>query len=366
MGGVVTVPDRPIDPVRLQQAAQRISGDFAAAMTAAMVHVGLNLGLYQAMDGAGPLTSVALAKMTGLHERWVREWLWQQTAAHVVELADESDHTFELSPEAATVLLDQRSPLFAAMYSFFPMHVQLALRTEECFRSGIGYSFDEGGTDRARQNDLNLGRWHREMLIPVALPKLDGVIERLEAGAQVADVGSGSGAAVLEIAKRFPASEAHGYEISAEMLAFSLQARERANLPNARFHDASVDPLPPDGRFDLVMTNDCLHDMANPSEMAGAIRASLKLDGSWFITEMDAKETLRDNLERLGPVAPMLLGGSLRMCLPSSMVSPDDEGHGILGLPERRLESIVRGAGFGHFRRLEIPHPFNAYYEARL
>src|SRR2546430_17172522 len=53
-------------------------------MTAAMIHLGDRLGLYQALADGEALTSGELAARTGCAERWVREWLCQQGAAGVV------------------------------------------------------------------------------------------------------------------------------------------------------------------------------------------------------------------------------------------------------------------------------------------
>lgn len=115
-----------------------------------------------------------------------------------------------------------------------------------------------------------------------------------------------------------------------------------------------------------MITTDCLHDMDDPAAMARAIQAALKPGGVWLVGEIDARDTLRGNLERHGPVVTaMLLGGSIRQCLPSSMTSAEAPGYGVFGLPESRLRAIVAEAGFSRFRRLDLAHPLNAYFEVR-
>ena len=55
-------------------------GEMGAAMNAALIIIGDKLGLYKAMQGAGPMTSAELATKTGTSERYVREWLASQAA----------------------------------------------------------------------------------------------------------------------------------------------------------------------------------------------------------------------------------------------------------------------------------------------
>src|SRR3954452_6455528 len=81
-----------------------------------MIHLGDRLGLYTAMDGAGPLTAAGLAQRTGLHERWLLEWLRSQAAAGLLETED--GMTFELLPEAAAVLADEEGSIFFAAGAF--------------------------------------------------------------------------------------------------------------------------------------------------------------------------------------------------------------------------------------------------------
>jgi len=57
-------------------------------MIAGAIYLGDRLGLYRALDEAGEgASSTELAKRTGLHERWVREWLEGQATAGLVTYA---------------------------------------------------------------------------------------------------------------------------------------------------------------------------------------------------------------------------------------------------------------------------------------
>src|SRR5690242_7648941 len=75
-----------------------------AETVAAMIFVGDQLGLFKAMAGAGPLSADALAAKTGLHPRWLLEWMRLQAAGRV--LFYRGDDRFELPAEATDVLVD--------------------------------------------------------------------------------------------------------------------------------------------------------------------------------------------------------------------------------------------------------------------
>ena len=71
-----------IDPDKLKHYSFQLFTKLDGAVTSGMVHLGDQLGLYQAMKDAGPgLTTTELAERAGLHERWVREWAYNQAAA---------------------------------------------------------------------------------------------------------------------------------------------------------------------------------------------------------------------------------------------------------------------------------------------
>ena len=70
-----------IDEAKLEAFLGKVVTDTAAAWSAPLVLVGDRLGLYQAMASGSPVTSQELAESLGLLERYVREWLLNQTAS---------------------------------------------------------------------------------------------------------------------------------------------------------------------------------------------------------------------------------------------------------------------------------------------
>lgn len=67
-----------VDEARLEELMHRFVTDLGAAVTAPMVLIGDQLGLYKAMADGEPITPAQLAERTGCRERYLREWLCQQ------------------------------------------------------------------------------------------------------------------------------------------------------------------------------------------------------------------------------------------------------------------------------------------------
>src|SRR5262245_17491701 len=258
--------------------AKRVFDNMSGLAVSAMIYLGHHLGLYRALQDAGPVTSEELADRTRLHERWVREWLRGQAAAG---LLDYRDGRFNMSPIAALVLANEQSPAFAAgAFAALPQQVGMLERLRESFATGIGLPYDALGPEGARGVEGMLAPWFRTMLVPIVLPRLAGVTAKLASGAQVADLGCGTGVALIEMAKAFPRSQFHGYDISMHALAQAERYKRDAGLDNLTFHDAGSDPLSEDGCFAFVTAFDCLHDMTDPAEAMRAVRRSMHADGT--------------------------------------------------------------------------------------
>jgi len=340
-----------------------IFGQLSGLVTSGMIYLGHHLGLYRALQDAGPVTSEQLAEKAGLHERWVREWLQGQAAARLIDY--DGDGRFRLGPVAALVLANDASPAFAAgAFAALPQQLGVLEQLLDSFKTGVGLPYDAFGPQGARGVEGMLGPWFRTMLVPFALPRLDGVTERLAAGATVADIGCGTGIALIEMAKAFPLSVFHGYDISKYALAEAERSRRAAEMRNVTFHDAEREPLPEDSSFDFITTFDCIHDMTHPEAAMRSIRKALKADGTWLIADINAKPSFEDNLAK-NPMAAMMYGFSVLSCMSSSLSHPDGAGLGTLGFSEPVARAMTAAAGFTRFTRHDFDNPVNAYYEVR-
>jgi 2-polyprenyl-3-methyl-5-hydroxy-6-metoxy-1,4-benzoquinol methylase len=351
------------DVEKLKEYSRVLFGSLGGAMTSAMVCLGDRLGLYRALAAAGPATSEELAARTGLHERWLREWLQQQGAAGLLE--HRGGGRFALSAEGVAVLADERHPAFGAgFFAQLPVLLGLVEPISAAFRSGLGLPYDALGPEGAAGVERGLAPWFRALLVPFVLPRVPGVEAALRRGVEAADVGCGAGVALLELAKAFPGSRFHGYEISAHALERAEHNRAAAGVSNAFFHDARREPLPADARFAFVTTFDCLHDMADPAAAIGAIRRAILPEGSWLIADIKCYPSYEENVAR-NPMAAMMYGTSVLTCMSSALSEPGGLGLGTLGFHEELARSMAREAGFRHFEALDLGHPINAFYLVR-
>lgn len=348
-----------IDQNKVEGFVHKALGDLGSALTATLVVIGDRLGLYRAMAGAGPLTSAQLAKRTNTSERCVREWLSAQAAAGYITYDAETGR-YELPAEHAVALVDEDSP--ACVLGGF-QGMTSAMKAEpkviEAFKNGSGVGWHEHdpglfvGTERFFRPGYNAN------LVDSWIPALHGVREKLQRGAQVADVGCGLGASTIILAKAFPRSRFVGFDYHRESI---LQARERGAsagvLDRARFEVSTAKTFP--GTYDLVTTFDCLHDMGDPLGAAQHIRESLAPDGTWLLVEPRAGDKVEENLNPLGR---LFYSVSTLVCTQASLAQEVGTALGAQA-GESRLRDIATRAGFTRFRRA-TDTPFNLIFEIR-
>lgn len=353
-----------VDPDLLKLFSYQVFTKLEGAVTAGMIHLGDRLGLYRALaEASGPITSGELAARLGLHERWVREWAYNQAAAKLIE-CDESER-FSIGPEAAAVLASPGHPAFGmGMFHRLPQTMQALEHMPESFRTGLGHDYDSHGCEGAVGIERSFEPWNRAFLLPTVLPSVDGLVERLRAGIRVADIGCGTGSAILQMAEAFPASTFTGYDISQFALERAQERLAERGLANVAFHDPRLSALPTDHSVDLITTFDCIHDMTHPQAMIAAIREAIAPDGVWLLVDIKARDTFAENAAK-NPMAPLMYGISVLSCMSSALSAPDGAGLGTLGFPETVARAYADAAGFTRFEKLDVDHSVNAFYEIR-
>lgn len=359
--------DVDIDPDRLKSFSFGVFTQLSGAVTAGMIHLGDRLGLFTALAGIGrPATTAELADAAELDERWVREWAHNQAAARILDVdMSQSSERFSMSPEAVAVLADPDHVAYGmGMFHRFPQTMAALEDMPESFRTGIGHDYDSHGCEGAIGIERSFEPWMRHHLLDTVLPSLDGVVERLEGGAHVIDIGCGAGGAVLMMAQRFPNSTFVGYDISEHALTRATERMAESGVSNARFVDPRDDAIPSDHSCDLVTTFDCIHDMTRPQEVMEAIRAAIRDDGIWLLVDIKGRDSFAENVEK-NPMAALMYGISVLSCMSSALSEPDGAGLGTLGLPASKAREMSTAAGFSQFERLDIDHSVNSFYEIR-
>jgi SAM-dependent methyltransferase len=353
-------PTRAVDPDLLNAFLGQVIGDLGATISAALVVIGDRLGLYRGLRGGVPVTTDELAERTGTAAAYVAPWLANQAAGGYV-VYDAATATWTMTPEQEAALADPESP------AFFPGSMQLALgilrdvtAIEERFRTGAGFGWHEHDDDLFSGTERFFRPGYVANLVSTWLPALDGVMDRLDAGAEVVDVGCGHGASTILMAEAFPRSRFLGLDYHEASIATARRRAQDAGVADrTRFEVADAADVPA-GSAALVTMFDCLHDMGDPHAAARAALHSLSEDGALMVVEPLAGDRIEDNLHALGRV---FYGASTLVCTPSSLSQPGRRALGAQAGPTL-LTSVLRDAGFTRVR-IATTSPVNLVIEAR-
>ena len=354
-------PTRPAvtDP-DVQAFAAKTFGDLGGLLVATMVVIGDQLGLYRALDAAGPLTGAELAKRTGTAERYVREWCAAQAAAEYLTY-DAATSRYALPPAHAVVLVDEDSPAcmlggFEGMFAA----TRIVPKILEAFRSGAGVGWDEHDPALFHGTERFFRPAYQAHLVSEWIPALEGVQAKLDAGARVADVGCGHGASTLIMAHAFPRSTFVGFDYHPPSVERARDAAHDAGVADrVRFEIASAKTFS-GSDYDLVACFDCLHDMGDPVGVARRVHEVLRPDGTWLVVEPYAEDEVEKNLN---PIGRVFYSASTLVCTPASLAQEVGLALGAQA-GEARLRAVMKEAGFTRVRRATAT-PFNLVLEAR-
>jgi 2-polyprenyl-3-methyl-5-hydroxy-6-metoxy-1,4-benzoquinol methylase len=348
-----------INEASLHSLLGSILQDLGGAFSVPLVQIGESLGLYSALSENGPLTSSELAMKTGLKERYLREWLSAQAASNYITF-DPTTEKFSMTPEQSFVFANEASPFYLApAFGAASAFQQNMTQVKDAFRTGEGVAWG----DQTQCLSCAVARFFRpgydNHLVQSWLPALNGVVAKLEQGADVADVGCGHGISTLIMARAFPKSKVHGFDFHEKSIEEARRHAHEHNLSNIDFQTREATALP--RKYDLITMFDCLHDMGDPVGALKHIRAALKPNGSVMIVEPMAGDTLKDNLN---PIGRMYYSASTMVCVPTSLAQSTGAALGAQA-GEKRLQKLIEEAGFGACRRA-AETPFNLILEARL
>ena len=346
-----------IDQAKLDALLGRAVVDVGAVLHAALVVTGDRLGLFRALRDLKAATSADLAKKTGTHERYVREWLSAMAAGGYIT-HDPASERFSLSEEQALALIDAGLPgAFLLAHST----AKSESRITDAFRSGAGVGWHEHDPGLFQGTERFFRPGYAMNLVPTWIPALDGVQAKLQRGGRVADIGCGHGSSTVIMAKAFPNSRFVGFDYHKPSIEEAKSAAQREDVTaRVAFEVAGAKDYPGTG-YDLVAFFDSLHDMGDPVGVARHVRESLAPDGTWFLVEPFAEDRLEGNLN---PVGRMYYAASTMLCTPNSL---SQEVGAALGAQagEARLRRVATEAGFSRFRRA-AQTPFNLVFEARV
>ena len=199
-------------------------------------------------------------------------------------------------------------------------------------------------------------------LLTRTLPLVPGLVDRLDAGIDVLDMGCGEGVAIRMMAQRFPRSRFVGVDIAAEAIETARTEAEAAGLSNARFEAQDAATFSAPAAFDFITAFDAIHDQAAPRRVLRAIREALRPDGVFLMVDIAASSHLEGNLDN--PLAPFLFTVSTMHCMTVSLAQ-GGEGLGACWGEEKARELLAEAG----FRSVSVSRvegdPLNAYYVCR-
>lgn len=351
-----------IDQGKLEAFMGKMIGHMTGGTICYAIWLGDELGLYREMAGSGPRTADSLAAKTKCNPRLIREWLDGQAAGGLVAYAEAAD-TYELSAEAAMALADEGSPVFIAraMNAFGSMFMDMQ-KVAGAFRGNGALSWADHHPCLFAGTEWFFRTGYRAHLTTEWIPALEGVEQKLKAGARVADVGCGHGASAVVMATTYPKSKFFGFDFHAPSIETSRKRATEAGVADrTTFEIATATNYT--GQYDLICFFDCLHDMGDPVGAAKHARERLAPGGTVLLVEPFAIDGRAKNIAT-NPMATLLYNASSCICTPNSLSQDVRMGLGAQA-GEAKLCEVFEQAGFKSFRRA-TETPMNIILEARV
>ncbi|KZF12412.1 MAG: class I SAM-dependent methyltransferase [Rhodococcus sp. (in: high G+C Gram-positive bacteria)] len=347
-----------MDENKVMEFLGQVVTDLGAAAAAGSIVIGNRLGLYSAL-AKGPATPEALAEYTGYDLRYLTEWLRGQAAGGYISY-DAATREFSMTDEQAFCLADTAGPNVSSAFVGVLGYLRAEDRITESFKTGAGVGWHEHDHSVFVGTDAFYRPGYAAELVPNWIPALDGVAEKLSAGARIADVGCGLGTTSVLLAQAYPKSTIVGVDYHSESIGLARQQADDAGVGDRVNFEIATAQAFSGSDYDLVTTFDALHDMGDPVGAARRIRESLDSDGTWLLVEPITAENVEDTFN---PVGRLYYSGSTFLCVPNALSQSGGYSLGAQA-PESALRQVTTDAGFTRFR-LAAQTAFNNVYEVR-
>lgn len=358
-----------IDTQKAEAFASRMLEILNSGAIALMTSIGHRTGLFDTMSAAPTATSAEIAAAAGLNERYVREWLGAMVAGGIVVCVpgevgaspDRGEPRYVLPPEHAACLTRASAPDNIAVFAqYIPLLGSVEDRIIECFRGGGGVPYDQYGRFHQVMAE-DSGQTVLPVLLDSILPLAPGVVDRLEEGIDVLDVGCGSGRALNLMAEEFPNSRFTGYDLSVEAVEAARAEAARRGLTNVRFEQKDMTGFEETAQYDLITAFDAIHDQKAPDRVLSSVASALRDGGTFLMQDIAGSSHHHNNLDH--PVGPLLYTVS---CMHCTSVSLAQGGMGLGAMWGEELAcEMLRDAGFDRIDVKNLPHDFqNNFYVA--
>jgi SAM-dependent methyltransferase len=326
------------------------------------IHLGVRLGLFDALDKNGTLTEDGLAERAGVHPRYAREWLEQQAVAGILAVDDvgaaPADRRYSLPAEHRGVLVDPVDAEHLAPFAGMVVGIAQALDdVVDAYKTGAGVPYRRYGSHfRQGQGGINRPAFSSD-LVESWLPATAGVTEKLAGGGRVVDLGTGHGWSAIAVKKAWPQADVIGVD-NDEASVTEARAIAAAAGVEARFEQADASELSDLGDIDVVLIMEALHDMSRPAEVLASVRQALAPGGIVVIADEAVAPSFTapgDELER------MMYGWSITHCLPVAMAEQPSAAIGTV-IRHGTVDALAREAGFSGAEIVDVDAGFFRIY----
>ncbi len=326
-----------------------------------MISIGHKTGLFDAMARLEPSTSEQIARRAKLNERYVREWLGAMVTGKIIEY-DSSNRTYKLPVEhAAAITRAAGIDNLATIAQYLSLCGEVEEEVVECFRKGGGVPYSAYPRFTQLMSEGS-SKTQDARLVDTIIPLVGGLVDGLQKGISVLDVGCGSGHAINLMAKAFPNSRFAGYDFSKQAIAAAKAEAKRMKLRNARFAAKDVATLNEPKKYDLITAFDSIHDQAKPTKVLKAISRGLRPDGVFLLVDVAASSNLHENLQH--PLGPFLYSISTMHCMTVSLAYRGEGLGTVWG--EQLAKQKLSEAGLKSIEIRKVPGDIlNSYYIAR-
>lgn len=338
--------------------AGRMLQMFNHGSLALMISLGHRANLFNIMANRGPMGCDEIAKKSKLDGRYVKEWLASMVTGEIIEYESTMDKYRLPDEHAAFLTKNAGSDNFATLFQFIPVMCSVEDELLECFKSGGGVPYEKFHRFHEVMAE-DSGQNFRNNMLSKILPLVKGLVDRLDDGIKVLDVGCGSGTALNTMAKIFPNSTFLGVDLCEEPLKQARNDAAMLNLTNVNFFRGDATHLKMGQEFDLITTFDAIHDQAYPDKVLDNIYLHLSKKGVYLMVDIDASSKLEENLKH--PLAPALYSISTSHCMTVSLAQ-GGMGLGTMWGRQKACE-MLKTAGF---KKTDIKRVdgdiMNAYY----
>lgn len=350
-----------IDTQKSEAFADRLIKTLNEGALSVMISIGHRTGLFDVMSQLPPSTSEEIARAAGLNERYVREWLGAMLTGFVVDYNPETKK-YHLPQEHASFLTRKAAADNIGVFAqYIPLLGTVEDKVIDCFKNGGGVPYSE----YERFQDVMSEDSNQSVvssLLEVILPAIPGIVDRLEEGIEVVDLGCGRGNALNLMAKTFPKSNFIGYDLSEEAIDYAKTQAEKQALKNVSFEvrdltDYNITAQP--NKYDFVTTFDAVHDQARPDNLLAGIFKSLKEDGIYLMQDISSSSEQYKNVDH--PIGTLLYTISTMHCMTVSLAQ-GGMGLGTMWGREKAME-MLKEVGFTDIEIKNFEHDFqNDYY----